>query len=287
MGSMGAVRWWSGMALAVVCAAGSAVAADYADVTRTVSAKYQATIDDMTARLADTTASEADRERFLRERGVANSNLNHNDDAVRDFTEAIDLAPTEVSHYVDRSFTYEKLGRDAEANADLEFALGLKSADFWAYRGKGSLAMKRGNFDEAASFFGRGLHAARAEETLYGVIWTAMSLGRAGRDNWQSLADNVLQRLQSRTWPMPVLQLYAGKITVDELLHAASAKDPRVERDQVCEAWYYAGQYHLIQGDAAKAREAFDASLATGVQEFIEYFWSQREIAAMGTSAGK
>lgn len=277
-------RWWTGMVLAMAFAAGPVWAADYADVTRTVAAKYQATIDDMTQRLTDATASDAERERYLRERGVAHSNLNHNEDAIRDFTAAIDLAPTEVSHYVDRSYTFEKLGRDAEANSDLEFALGLKSADFWAYRGKGSLAMKRGQFDEAASFFGRGLHAARGEETLYGVIWTAMALGRAGRDNWQTLAQNVLDRVQSRSWPMPVLQLYAGRISVDELMHAMSAKEPRAERDQACEAWYYLGQYHLIRNENDKARAAFEASVATGVQEFIEYFWSQRELSAMGAA---
>ncbi|MFO1321621.1 MAG: hypothetical protein U1F52_18580 [Burkholderiales bacterium] len=278
-------QWWSAAVLAVICMTGSAGAADYADVTRSVAARYQSTIDDMTARLGDANASEADRERYLHERGAAYSNLNHNEEAVRDFSEAIDLAPTEVSHYVDRAYTYEKLGRDAEANSDLEFALGLRSADFWAYRGKGSLAMKRGAFDEAANFFGRGLHAARADETLYGVIWTAMTIGRGGNDNWQTLAGNVLDRVQARTWPMPILQLYSGRITPDEMLHAASTQDPRVERDQACEAWYYLGQYHLIKGESDKARAAFEASLATGVQEFVEYFWSQRELDAMGTAA--
>lgn len=274
-------RWWAGMVLAMAFAAGPACAGDYTDVTRSVTAKYQATIDDMTRRLTDQTASDAERERYLRERGVANSNLNHNEDAIRDFTAAIDLAPTEVSHYVDRSYTFEKLGRDAEANSDLEFALGLKSADFWAYRGKGSLAMKRGQFDEAANFFGRGLHSARGEETLYGVIWTAMALGRAGRDNWQTLAQNVLDRVQARSWPMPVLQLYAGRISVEELVHAMNAKDARAERDQACEAWYYLGQYHLIRNENDQARAAFEASVATGVQEFIEYFWSQRELTSL------
>lgn len=75
-------------------------------------------------------------------------------------------------------------------------------------------------------------------------------------------------------WPGPVVQLYAGRLPVDEVLKAAASADPKTDREQRCEAYDYLAMAYLlklggVQGDApsnaSKAQEYLEKCVATDV----------------------
>jgi lipoprotein NlpI len=69
-----------------------------------------------------------------------------------------------------------------------------------------------------------------------------------------------------------------GAISPTEAIRTAASIDPRKALQRLCEASFYAGQLYLIQGERDAAKAAFEAAVATGVVEYLEYDWALREM---------
>ena len=219
----------------------------------------------------------ADAYRF---RGVAYSQLNDDERAVQDFSSAIELEQVSVQYYEDRAIGYLRLREFAKANTDLDMALGLDTKYPPAHREKGRLAAYQGEYARAARSFALAMENDQGMGAAYGAIWLQVAATRANLEGTSPLPQ-LAAALPPTQWPAPVIQMLIGMISPEEAIAAADNRDPDTFLEQKCEAYFYVGEYYMAQKDTERARAAFEAAVATGVTEFLEYDWARRELELM------
>jgi lipoprotein NlpI len=69
-----------------------------------------------------------------------------------------------------------------------------------------------------------------------------------------------------------------GRISPDKLLQAAVSEDRGIERDQLCEAYFYIGQKYLWEGRPDQARASFEKSAAQEALPYAEYGYALNEL---------
>jgi lipoprotein NlpI len=212
-------------------------------------------------------------------RAIARSLLLQHGEAVMDLSRAVELDPLNPRVYEDRAVIYLKLREFKQADTDLEMALGLDSGRSVAQREKGRLAFYRGDYEQAAQHFARLAKHAEGRTFVYAVLWLHIAIKRGDlpRKDHLATATSVIEA----EWPAPVVRMFLGAIEPQEAIAAADSRNPQTALMQQCEAQFYAGEQHLIRGDAAQARIAFQGAVATGVTEFLEYDWALRELELM------
>jgi hypothetical protein len=118
-----------------------------------------------------------------------------------------------------------------------------------------------------------------------------LALHRSGRpDDARGYLNSITGAFPVQKWPGPVVQFYAGRLPEAEVLTAAASADPKTDREQRCEAYYYLGMAYLLklgdvraegQAAASKAREYLEQCVATGVTSFVEYRAARAELERM------
>jgi lipoprotein NlpI len=213
----------------------------------------------------------------LVKRGNAYDYLDERDAAMADFNAAVAARPNAAQGYVSRGNALSRHGQHAAAIADLDKAVELAPEQSWVRYRRGHAHWSAGDFAKAATDFAANTRAEPA--VLYNWLWLMVAQGRLGKTDSQVAADVAKQDLSR--WPGPVVELYLGRLTPDAMLNAAEQLDQQATRDRLCEAHFFLGQYLLNRGDKAGAMREFDAAVATGVREFIEYFQARVELARL------
>jgi HEAT repeat protein len=83
---------------------------------------------------------------------------------------------------------------------------------------------------------------------------------------------------QPGDWPSQVGRFLAGQVSEAEFLKAAKNPNAQTDREQQCEAWFYAGMKRLIAGEQTTATRYFKHCLGTGVENFEEYASARAEL---------
>jgi lipoprotein NlpI len=216
----------------------------------------------------------------FRARAAARNRLLQHAEAVMDLSRAVELDPFNPLYYEERAITHLKLREFKQADLDLEMVLGLDSARLSARREKGRLAFYRGDYQEAAQALTRLARDAEGQTFVYSVLWLELAIrrGRLERPSRLALAE---KELGGQRWPAPLLKMYQGSLSPAQAIAAAAAPDARTALEQQCEAYFYAGQEYLLRQEPQQARAAFEAALATGMTDFVEYDWAARELELM------
>lgn len=241
--------------------------------------------------------------------------------AITSFTAALaanDLAPPYVPlAHRSRALAYLDEGRCTEAKADLDAYMAQKSLDrsgelllaqvqlcLKDYAGAQiSFATAMAMFPDAAAYwwFGRAqwkaglleeahpnlLQAAQLvrkdhnRTAAYMVIWYAMTADRVGKLDHAKL-DKLEDDLSGSDWPMPVVNLYRGKLTPEEAAAKAGRGDDGVIAGQKCEADFYVGEWYLARGKADAAKPLIASAVAHCPKEFIETSAAVAEAARLG-----
>ena len=217
----------------------------------------------------------------FRARGVARRALTQYGEALADLSQAVALDPFSAQNYEERARTYLRLRELAAAEADLDMALGLEPKRWSAERDKGRLAAYQGDFYRAWAQFQRAWRLADEQASVYNALWLDIAMRRAGGAG-TPLLDEWLEQFQPDQWPAPVYRMLRGTLSPEDAIAAAAAADPRKSLQQRCEANFYAGQVYLMRGEPEQARAAFEAAVATGITEYMEYDWALRELELMG-----
>jgi lipoprotein NlpI len=114
---------------------------------------------------------------------------------------------------------------------------------------------------------------------VYTFIWYLRALNHAGRPVPQNLKDIAVKA--EGTWPRQAFGLFTGTGTPEKTLEVVNKLQGDNHDIALCEAYFYIGDYYLLQQDKDKAAEYFKKSRATGVSYLEEYVAAERELARM------
>jgi len=217
---------------------------------------------------------------LYRVRGITYSHLTDNLRAVEDLNKAIELDAFNPQYYEDRAITYLKLRDFGNARTDLSMSLGLDRKRPTAYREEGRLASYQGEHARAARSFAQAMDYDEGMGALYAAIWVHLAVAR-GALKMPSPLPPYAAAVPPAQWPAPVVRMLVGTISPAEAIALADAPDPDTYLNQKCEAYFYAGEQYLVQNDQNAAKAAFEAAVATGVTDFVEYDWAKRELELM------
>ena len=90
-------------------------------------------------------------------RGVAYMNKGDNENAIRDFTKAIEIKPDTIFAYNNRAFVYKNIGRFNDAIKDYGVIIKLKTSYPDAYFGRASVYELMGDKDKALADYKKAL----------------------------------------------------------------------------------------------------------------------------------
>jgi lipoprotein NlpI len=284
----GRLRWRAVAFLLAWIAAGAVCAIEpQSDLARHLQAERRQRAELAIARTSQQIESSAVEGRALaaafRARSVARSSLLQHAEALQDIAHAVELDPFNAGYYEDRARIHLKLREFKAAGADLDMALGLDSKRWSAQRDKGRLAAYQGQFLEAAGEFRRAWRLSDEETSIYNAIWVDI-VERRGGGAGTAAVDDLLRELDPQRWPGPVLAMLREKLPPEEAVAAVRTTDPRAALPLRCEAHFYAGQVYLMRGETARAKAAFEAAVATGAVEYLEYDWALRELEMLSAS---
>lgn len=192
--------------------------------------------------------------------GVAQSGARQFREAVATFTRGLELEPNNALLLRWRGHRYLSVREFDRAFDDLTRAGKLDGTIYGIWYHLGVVQYLRGDFAEAATSFAKAQPIAPDPGELAGSTdWLWMSLRRAGRG---AEAKAVLDRRPEK----PVvnaytrrLTLYRGEIGPDAVITAADTDEV-----QVATLAYGLGNWHLVKGDKAQARAAFERSIKSG-----------------------
>ncbi|MGQ0649758.1 MAG: tetratricopeptide repeat protein [Gemmatimonadaceae bacterium] len=209
--------------------------------------------------------------------GAAQSGARQFREAIATYTRGIGIAPRNAVLYRWRGHRYLSVRENDRALADLNRGAAIDSNVYGIWYHLGVLRYLRGEFADAAAAFARGRPIAPNPGELAGSYdWGWMSLQRAGRKDEASallaaMPDSV-PRAAANAYSQR-LRLYQGTIQPDDVFTPADTTDVAVATLS-----YGLGNWYLLRGDTAKAREAFRRSIASGGWPAFGFMASEVEL---------
>jgi tetratricopeptide (TPR) repeat protein len=193
--------------------------------------------------------------------GVAQSGARQFQEAIQTFTRGLAIAPSNAMLYRWRGHRYLSTRQFDKAMADLTRGNKLDSTNYGIWYHLGIVRYAKGDFAGAADAFAHAQpRAPEAGELAGSTDWLWMSLSRAGRG---AEAQEMLNRHPDS---LPVtnayaqrLRLYRGEIGPESVFTPADTSDI-----QVATLSYGLGNWYLVKGDTARAKEYFRRSVASG-----------------------
>jgi tetratricopeptide (TPR) repeat protein len=192
--------------------------------------------------------------------GLAQAGIRRYREAIATFTRAIERAPARAELYRWRGHRYLSVREFERARADLERGLTLDSACYGCLYHLGIVRYVTGDFAGAAEAFGRGLPLApNAGETAGSIDWSWMALMRVGRPtDGQAVLDAHPNPAVDNAYTRR-LRLYRGEIGPEGVVTSADTGDV-----DLATLSYGLGNWYLVRGDTAQAREWFARAVASG-----------------------
>jgi tetratricopeptide (TPR) repeat protein len=214
--------------------------------------------------------------------GVAQSGARQFREAIRTFTRGLAIEPENPMLYRWRGHRYLSVRELDRAMADLTRGLRLDSTNYGILYHLGIVRYARGDFAGAADAFARAQrHPPDGGELAGSTDWLWMSLMRAGR------AAEARAMLDRRPDSLPVtnaygrrLKLYRGEISPDSAITPADTADV-----QAATLSYGIGNWYLVRGDTARAREWFERSVRSGGWPAFGFIISEVEMRRLRKKA--
>ena len=214
-------------------------------------------------------------------RGWAHVAKGGHDLAIRDYSQAIRKKPRYAEAYFGRGWVYEQLDKEDMAVREYDQAIRLKPNYSEARFSRGILNFYGDRLTVAANDFSSVLADADDSLRRYALLWLYLSRVRSGADG--ALMESA-GNLGLDEWPGVIVALYQGGADVEQVLAAAIDEDPRKQLENECVAYFFLGQYRLINGDYAGAAEFFRKTLATGMTSYRQFAAAEEELRRLGVS---
>ncbi len=207
--------------------------------------------------------------------GVAQSGVRQFREAIATFTRGLEIEPKSALLLRWRGHRHLSLREFDLAIADLEAGIKLDPTIYGLWYHLGVARFATGNFVAAARAFAKAQPIAPDPGELAGSTdWLWMSLARAGR------AGEAKAMLARRPDSLPTtvqyaerLKLYRGTIGPEALITKADTADVALAT-----LTYGLGNWYLVRGETAKARKAFQRSIASGGWPAFGFIVSEVEL---------
>jgi len=207
--------------------------------------------------------------------GVAQSGVRQFREAIESFTRGLAIAPEHPLLYRWRGHRYLSVREFDRAMADLLRGNRLDSSNYGIWYHLGIVRYARADFNGAADAFQHAQPRAPDAGELAGATdWLWMSLSRAGRGaEAQAMLDRRPDSLPVTNAYSQRLRLYRGQIGPDNVLTPADTGDVAVATVS-----YGVGNWYLVRGDTARAREWFERSVKSGGWPAFGFIMSEVEL---------
>ena len=241
-------------------------------------------------------------------RGIAYGRKGDYDRAIQDHDEAIRLKPDDAGVFYNRGITYNDKGDHDRAIQDYDQAIRLKPDYADAFNNRGNAYRRKGDYDRAIQDYDQAIRlepksatrlrargitrfclmrfAAAQEDFVlalqldptdpYSVIWLYLARARNGQDARTDL-EKKAAGLKLTDWPGRIIELYLGRAS-KAVLSAAKDSNPKKDENKRCEAYFFLGEYALLQGNAVDAALLFREAIATGATNNLAYSGAQAEL---------
>jgi lipoprotein NlpI len=213
-------------------------------------------------------------------RGTSHSDAGELDRAIADFSEAIKQDKRFASAYFNRANAHAAKGETKPALADYTDAIKFNRRNVNAYIARGALLLAAG--ETANARVDMKLALALDRRNAYAVLWNEIADRRAKQ---KGVLAGRAGGLDMKTWPAPVLRLFAGELKADAVLAAADSPDATVRAAHTCEANFYSGEHALIGGDRDAAVKLFSAAAKECPRGFLEGIAAAAELKGLGEKA--
>ena len=211
--------------------------------------------------------------------GTAQAGARQMREAVETFTRGLQAHPDDALLLRWRGHRNLSVRNFAKAKADLERAARIDSTIYGIWYHLGVLRYVQGDFAGAAASFRHALRAGPPDggELAGSVDWLWMSLSRAGRsEEARALLASHPDTLPTTAAYAQRLKLYRGEIGPAELFTPGDTSDVNVATLS-----YGLGNWYLLKGDRAKAREWFERAIASGGWPAFGFIASEAELARL------
>jgi tetratricopeptide (TPR) repeat protein len=245
-------------------------------------------------------------------RALLRLNRKEYDAAVADYTKAIALKPQDADMYIGRGNAQAAKGDHDKAIADYSKAIEIKPGSSAAYVYKGDSEMKKGDPIAAMLTFSKAIEVNPKDAEAYYFRGYANYDRRAWKESGEDfqkayglnrLSEFRTDMLQLRLWVIQAragqaadankaLKLYAtkehrgrpgdwfnqiasflmGEQNEEQFLNLAGNKD------QICDAHFYAGVKKVIAKDKAAAKAHFKKAIDSGANASNEYWSAMAEL---------
>lgn len=213
-------------------------------------------------------------------RGTAYLRKGDADRAIADFTAALKIDPGDVVALNRRGEAHGAKTDFTRAITDFSEAVRLNPRYPLAFRNRARIHFYRGNFDAAAEDF---RFAEQADPgNGYSLLWRYVAEARAGVVDRAGLFKGA--SLVREGWPKPLVLHFLGNRGAPEML-AAAAANPAQRPEQVCEAHFFLGQKHILDGASEAAVASLKQALALCPRHMVEHHATRVELRRLGVAA--
>ncbi len=195
--------------------------------------------------------------------------------ATHDFNEAIGLDTKSAGAFNGRGAAYFARGAYSQAIQDFSEALRLDPKTPAALINRGRANIYTGHFSDAQQDLSQNLQLDPTDS--YSIMWLYLSRAKTGTDGKGELKTNAAG-LDLSKWPGPVIQLYLGQSTPEDVLRAAGS-----DSGQKCEYNFYVGEYRVLRGERPQALVLFRGAADECPKDFIEYVPAVLEMKTLET----
>jgi tetratricopeptide (TPR) repeat protein len=231
------------------------------------------------ARAERALAADPNRAELIIALGVAQSGIRQFREAIATFTRGLEASPNHPVLLRWRGHRYLSIRELARAKEDLERGLRADSTLHGIWYHLGIVRFAEADWAGAAAAFTTAQALAPDASELAGATdWLWMSLARGGR------AAEAKAMLERRPDSLPTnvayaqrLKLYRGLISPDQVIGPGDTSDVAVATLS-----YGIGNWYLVKGDRAKAREWFERAIGSAGWPAFGFILAEVEKKRMG-----
>jgi lipoprotein NlpI len=206
-------------------------------------------------------------------RGVQEAKNGDLDGALADFNKVVEIKPDFTEGYAARGFLEQIKGNSDGAMTDYNKTIELNPKLALAYYARGLLNYNLHKFTDALADLRKGCELGldvTNQDNSYNYIWLIRA--RIGeKDSATKELQTYWNRRNTGTpdgWLSKIGSFLTGQLTEPDFFNAAANTDNKTDREQHCEAYFYAGSKRLIEGDKTTASDYLNKCLATGCNPF-------------------